>query len=128
MKRHKSKHNQVFNVNDHRIDVELTSQCVTSNPQERSYRKKQCKIVFLDAVKDSGKEYIQIYFSNMRSAAVFIANHIDSESMRLNVFGNQYLANMMMLICNYKIYAIYEIDGESTWKNIIANEEYSHKK
>lgn len=119
MKRHKTRYSKEFDVNNHKITIDLFSQCVTSNPQERSYRKKLCKIVFLDAVKENGREYAQIYFSNMRAAAVFISNHIDLESMKLNVFGKLYVARMTVLSCNYKMYTINSIDGRDPWDELL---------
>lgn len=119
MKRHKTKDSKKFEVNNHIVNIDLFSQCVTSNPQERSYRKKLCKIVFLDAVNESGREYTQIYFSNMRAAAVFISNHIDLESMKLNVFGRLYTARMTILSCNYKMYTINNIDSRDPWNELL---------
>ena len=52
MKRHNIRYNREFNVNNHTVSIELISQCVTSNQQERSYRKKLCKVVFSNTVKD----------------------------------------------------------------------------
>lgn len=118
MKRHKTRYSKKFDVNNHRITIDLFSQCVTSNPQEKSYRKKLCKIVFLDAVKENGREYTQIYFSNMRAAAAFISNHIDLDSMKLNVFGNLYSSIMAVLSCNYKMHTINSIDGRDPWSEL----------
>lgn len=119
MKRHKTKYSQEFAVNNHIINVDLISQCVTSNPQEKSYRKKLCEVTFLNAVKDNNREFIQIYFSSMRAAAVFIVNHIDTSSMKFNIFGKQYISYMTMLWCNYKLCAINSIDNKDVWDTFI---------
>lgn len=111
MKRHKTRYNRKFDVNSHVVSVDLFTQCITENYQDRSYRKKQCKIVFLEAPKENGCECTQIYFTNMRAAAVFIANHIDLDSMKLYVFGKSYMARMTVLSCNYKMYTINSIDS-----------------
>jgi hypothetical protein len=121
MKRHKTRYSKKFDVNNHIVNIELFTQCVTSNQQEKSYRKKLCKVVFLDAVKENGREYTQIYFSNMRAAAVFISNHIDLDSMMLNVFGNLYASIMTVLSCNYKMYTINSIDGRDPWLELCNN-------
>ena len=112
MKRHKTKYNRKFNVNNHIVSIDLFSQCVTSNPQEKSFRKKQCKVVFLDTVKEDEREYTQIYFTNMRAAAVFIANHINTDTTKFNIFGKQYCTSMIVLSCNYKLYTSYSIDNK----------------
>lgn len=119
MKKHKTHDNRNFEVNSHTVNVDLFTQCVTSNPQERSYHKKQCKLIFLDDPKENGREYTQIYFTNMRAAVVFIANHIDLGSMKFNAFGKSYLVRMAFLSCNYKLYAINNIDGRDPWANFI---------
>ena len=112
MKIHKTRYSRKFDVNNHIVNIDLISQCVTSNPQERSYRKKLCKVVFSNPVKNNHREFIQIYFSSMRAAAVFIANHIDTHIMKFNIFGKQYDACRTVLSCNYKLYDIYSIDGK----------------
>ena len=114
MKRHKTRCNRKFNVNNRIVNIELVSQCVTSNPQERSYRKKLCKVTFLDSVKDNNRKFIQIYFSSMRAAAVFIVNHFDFHTMKFNIFGEQYCASMTVLSCNYKLYVIHSISDKDT--------------
>ena len=118
MKRHKIRYNRKFNVNNHTVNIELISQYVTSNPQEKSYRKKLCKVVFLNAVKDN-KEFIQIYFSSMRAAAAFIANHIDNNVVKFNMFGKQYLVHLTVLSCNYKLHTIYNVDDKYVWDAFI---------
>ena len=113
MKRHKTRYSKKFDVNNHIVNIDLLSQCVTSNPQERSYRKKLCKVVFSNAVKDNNKEFIEIYFSSMRAAAVFIASHIDTYTMKFNIFGKQYDAYYRTaLLCNYKLYTIYNVSSK----------------
>ena len=119
MKRHKIRYNRKFSVNNHTVNIDLLSQCVTSNPQERSYRKKLCKVVFSNPVKDNNREFIQIYFSSMRAAAVFIANHIDTNVVKFNMFGKQYLAHLTVLSCNYKLYTIDSIDDKYVWDAFI---------
>jgi len=119
MRRHKTRYSRKFDVSNHVVSIDLFSQCVTSNPQDRSYRKRLCKVTFLDAVKDSGREYVQICFTDMRAAAVFIANHVDTDSMKLNIFGKQYLANLTVLSCNYKLYTINSIDDNDVWDTFI---------
>lgn len=111
MKRHKTRYSRNFDVNNHIVNIDLISQCVTSNPQERSYRKKLCKVVFSNPMKDN-IEFIQIYFSSMRAASVFIANHIDTHIMKFNILGKQYDASRTVLLCNYKLYDIYSIDDK----------------
>ena len=111
MKRHKTRYSRKFDVNNHIVNIDLISQCVTSNPQERSYRKKLCKVVFSNPVKDN-REFIQIYFSSMRAASVFIANHIDAHTMKFNIFGKQYDACRTVLSSNFKLYDIYSIDDK----------------
>lgn len=111
MKRHKTSYNRKFDVNNHIVNIDLISQCVTSNPQERSYRKKLCKIVFSNAVKDNNIEFIQIYFSSMRAAAIFIADHIDANTIKFNIFGKQYDTHRTVLLCNFKLYTIDSIDN-----------------
>lgn len=111
MKRHKTRSYRKFDVNNHIVNIDLISQCVTSNPQERSYRKKLCKVVFSNPVKDN-REFIQIYFSSMRAASVFIANHIDTHTMKFNIFGKQYDACRTVLSSNFKLYDIYSIDDK----------------
>lgn len=110
MKRHKARSYKKFDVNNHIVNIDLLSQCVISNPQERSYRKKLCKVVFSNPVKNGNREYIQIYFSSMRAAAVFIANHIDTNTMKFNIFREQYDIRRTVLSCNFKLYDIYSID------------------
>lgn len=110
MKRHKTRYSRKFDVNNHIVNIDLISQCVTSNPQERSYRKKLCKVVFSNPVKDNNIEFIQIYFSSMRAAIVFIVNHIDTHIIKFNIFGKQYDVHRTVLSCNYKLYDIYSID------------------
>lgn len=112
MKRHKTRYSRKFDVNNHIVNIDLISQCVTSNPQERSYRKKLCKVVFSNPVEDNNREFIQIYFSSMRAASVFIANHIDTHIMKFNIFGKQYDACRTVLSSNFKLYDIYSIDGK----------------
>jgi hypothetical protein len=112
MKRHKTRYSQKFNVNNHIVNIDLVSQCVTYNPQERSYRKKLCKVVFSNLVKDNNIEFIQIYFSSMRAATIFIANRIDVHTMKFNIFGKQYDACRTVLSSNFKLYDIYSIDGK----------------
>lgn len=120
MKRHKTRYNRKFDVNNHTISIDLFSQCVTSNPQKRSYRKKLCKVVFSNEVKDNNnREFIQIYFSSMRAAAVFIANHIDNNVVKFNIFGKQYDVHRAVLSCNYKLYTIYSIDDKDVWEMFI---------
>ena len=119
MKRHKTRYSRKFDVNSHIINIELISQCVTSNPQERSYRKKLCKVTFSNPVKDGDREFIQIYFSSMRAAAVFIANHIDTNVTKFNMFGKRYLAHLTVLSCNYKLHTIYSIDDKYVWDAFI---------
>ena len=119
MKRHKTRYSRKFDVNSHIVNIDLISQCVTSNPQEKSYRKKLCEVTFLNAVKDNNREFIQIYFSSMRAAAVFIANHIDTGSMKFNIFGKQYLSHMTVISCNYKLCAINSIDNKDVWDTFI---------
>ncbi len=119
MRRHKIRYSRKFNVNNHTIGIDLFSQCVTSNPQERSYRKKLCKVTFLDVVKENGREYVQINFSDMRAATVFIVNHIGIDSMKFNIFGKQYLVHLTVLSCNYKLYTIGSIDDKYVWESFI---------
>lgn len=119
MKRHKTRYNKEFDVNNHIVNIDLLSQCVTSNPQERSYRKKQCKVTFSNPVKDSNREFIQIYFSSMRAAVVFIVNHIDTHTMKFNIFGKQYDAYYgTVLSCNYKLYTIYSVSNKDVLRAI----------
>lgn len=119
MKRHKTRYSKKFDVNNHIVNIDLLSQCVTSNPQERSYRKKLCKVVFSNPVKDGNREFIQIYFSSMRAAAVFIANHIDTHVMKYNIFGKQYDAYYgTMLSCNYKLYTLYSVSDKDDLRSI----------
>ena len=119
MKRHKTRYSKKFDVNNHIVNIELFTQCVTSNPQERSYRKKLCKVTFSNPVKDDNREFISIYFSNMRAAAVFISNHISSDSLKFNIFGKPYLAHITVLSCNYKLYTINSIDHKDIWETFI---------
>lgn len=119
MKRHKTRYSKKFDVGNHIVNIELFTQCVTSNPQERSYRKKLCKVVFSNPVKDNNREFIQIYFSSMMAAAVFIANHIDTHTMKFNIFGKQYNACRTVLSCNYKLYDIYSIDSKTVLRAIL---------
>lgn len=119
MRRHKTQYNKKFDVNNHIVNIDLISQCVTSNPQERSYRKKLCKVIFSNAMKNNNKEFIQIYFSSMKTAAAFIANHIDTSTMKFNIFGKQYLTHMTVLSCNYKLYTINSIDNKDVWETFI---------
>lgn len=112
MKRHKTRDSKRFDVNNYIVNIDLLSQCVTSNPQERSYRKKLCKVVFSNLVKDNNIEFIQIYFSSMRAATIFIANHIDTHTMKFNIFGKQYDACRTVLSSNFKLYDIYSIDDK----------------
>lgn len=119
MKRHKTKYSKEFDVGNHIVNIELFTQCVTSNPQERSYRKKLCKVVFSNEVKDNNREFIQIYFSSMRAAAVFIANHIDNNAMKFNIFGKQYDVHRAVLSCNYKLYAVDSIDGKDILEAVL---------
>lgn len=119
MKRHKTRYSKKFDVNNHIVNIELFTQCVTSNPQERSYRKKLCKVTFSNPVKDGNREFIQIYFSSMRAAAVFIANHIDADILKLNIFGRQYFTHLTVLSCNYKLYTINGIDNKDVWEAFI---------
>lgn len=119
MKRHKTRSYRKFDLNNHIVNIDLLSQCVTSNPQERSYRKKLCKVVFSNPVKDGNREFIQIYFSNMRAAAVFIANHIDTHIMKFNIFGKQYDAYYgTVLSCNYKLYNLYSVSNKDVLRAI----------
>lgn len=118
MKRHKTRYNRKFNVNNHAVVIDLMSQCVTSNPQERSYRKKLCKVVFSNAIKDNNREFIELHFSSMRAATVFITNHTDTNSMKLNIFGKRYPAHLIVLLCNYKLYTIYSIDSKDVWEHL----------
>lgn len=119
MKRHKTRYSLEFDVNNYIVNIDLLSQCVTSNPQERSYRKKQCKVTFSNPVKDNNREFIQIYFSSMRAAAVFIANHIDTHIMKFNIFGKQYDAYYgTVLSCNYKLYDIYSVSDKDVLRSI----------
>lgn len=108
MKRHKTRYSRKFDVNNHIVNIDLISQCVTSNPQERSYRKKLCKVVFSNPVEDN-IDFIQIYFSSMRAAVIFIANHINTHTMKFNIFGKQYDAYRTVLSSNFKLYDIYSI-------------------
>lgn len=119
MKRHKTRYSKKFDVGNHIVNIELFTQCVTSNPQERSYRKKLCKVVFSNPVKDGNREFIQIYFSSMRAAAVFIANHIDTHIMKYNIFGKQYDAYYgAVLSCNYKLYTLYSVSDKDDLRSI----------
>jgi hypothetical protein len=70
-------------------------------------------------VKDNNREFIQIYFSSIRAAAVFIANHINADILKLNIFGKQYLTHLTALSCNYKLYTIYSIDDKDVWETFI---------
>lgn len=119
MNRHKTRYNRKFNVNNYALDFELISQYVTSNPQEKSYRKKLCKVTFSNHEKDNNRKFIQIYFSSMRAAAVFISNHIDADILKLNIFGKQYFTHLTALSCNYKLYTIYSIDDKDVWEAFI---------
>lgn len=112
MKKHKTRSYKKFDVNNHIVNIDLISQYVASNLQERSYKKNLCKVVFSNPVKDNNIEFIQIYFSSMRAASVFIVNHIDTHTMKFNIFGKQYDACRTVLSCNYKLYDIYSIDGK----------------
>lgn len=119
MKRHKTRYSLKFDVGGHIVNIDLLSQCVTSNPQERSYRKKLCKVVFSNHVKDGNRELIEFCFSNMRAAAVFIANHIDNHIMKYNIFGKQYDAYYgIMLSCNYKLYTVYSVSDKDVLRDI----------
>ena len=119
MKRHKTRYSLKFDLNNHIVNVELFSQCVTSNPQEKSYRKRLCEVVFSNLVKDGNREFIKIHFSNMRAAAVFIANHIDTHIMKFNIFGKQYDAYYgTVLSCNYKLYTIYSVSNKDVLRAI----------
>ena len=115
MKRHKTQYNKEFVVNNHTVNIELFSQCVTSNPQERSYRKKLCKVTFLGAVINNKRKSVDINFSSMRAATVFIANKVDTHTMTIDVFGEQYCARTVVLLCNYKLYTIYSINNKDVW-------------
>lgn len=119
MKRHKTRYSRKFDVNNHIVNIDLISQCVTSNPQERSYRKKLCKVIFSNLVKDNSAEFIQIYFSSMRAAAVFISNHINAHTMKFNIFEKQYDACRTVLSCNYKLYDIYSVDHKTVLRAIL---------
>jgi hypothetical protein len=119
MKKHSLWYNRKFNVNNHAVVIDLFSRCTAFNPQEKSYRKKLCKVIFLDSVKKNNKEYVQICFSSMRAAVVFITNHIDTNSMKLNIFGKQYLAHLTVLSCNYKLHTINSIDNKDVWETFI---------
>lgn len=112
MKRHKTRLCRKFDVNNHIVNIDLISQCITSNTQERSYRKKLCKVVFSNLVKDNNIEFIQIYFSSMRAATIFIANRIDVHTTKFNIFGKQYDACRTVLSSNFKLYDIYSIDNK----------------
>lgn len=119
MKRHKTRYSLKFDLNNHIVNVELFSQCVTSNPQEKSYRKRLCEVVFSNLVKDGNREFIKIHFSNMRAAAVFIANHIDTHIMKFNIFGKQYDAYYgTVLSCNYKLYTVYSVSNKDVLRAI----------
>lgn len=37
MKRHKTRYNLKFDVNNYIVNIELLSQCITSNPKEHLY-------------------------------------------------------------------------------------------
>ena len=118
MKKHKTRYSRKFDVNNHIVNIDLISQCVTSNLQERSYRKKLCKVIFSNAFKNN-REFIQIYFSSMRAAAIFIANHIDTHIMKFNIFGKQYDAYYgTVLSCNYKLYTIYSVSNKDVLRAI----------
>lgn len=120
MKRHKTRYSKKFDVNNHIINIELFSQCVTSNPQERSYRKRLCKVVFSNTAKDDNNiEFTVLYFSSMRAAAVFIANHIDIHTMKFNIFGKQYEAFRTVLLCNFKMHTIDSIDDKDVCETFI---------
>ena len=43
MKRHKTRYNRKFNISNNIVNIVLFSQCITSNPQEKSYRKNNVK-------------------------------------------------------------------------------------
>lgn len=119
MKRHNTRYSKKFDVGNHIVNIDLVSQCGTSNPQEKSYRKKLCKVIFSNHVKDGSREFIQIYFSNMRAAAVFIANHIDTHVMKFNIFGKQYCAYYgIVLSCNYKLYTLYSVSNKDVLRSV----------
>lgn len=119
MKRHKTRYSLKFDLNNHIVNIDLLSQCVTSNPQEKSYRKKICEVIFSNLVKDGNREFIKIHFSNMRAAAVFIANHIDTHIMKFNIFGKQYDAYYgTVLSCNYKLYTVYSVSNKDVLRAI----------
>jgi hypothetical protein len=101
------------------VNIDLFTQRVTSNPQERSYSRKQCKVIFLDEPKENGREYTQIYFTNMRASVAFIDSHIDLDSMKFNAFVKSYVARTIVLSCNYKLYTINSIDGKDPWASLI---------
>ena len=119
MKKHRLWYNRKFNVNSHVMTIDLFSQCVTSNPQQRSYRKKLCKVTFSNTIEENDREYVQICFTDMRAAVVFITNHIDTNSMKLNIFGKQYLVHLTVLSCNYKLYIINSVDNKDVWETFI---------
>lgn len=120
MKRHKTRYSLKFDLNNHIVNVELFSQCVTSNPQEKSYRKRLCEVVFSNLVKDGNREFIKIHFSNMRAATVFIANHINTHIMKFNIFGKQYDAYYgTALSCNYKLYTVYSVSDKDVLGSIL---------
>ena len=117
MKRHKTRYSRKFNISNNIVDIVLFSQCVTSNPQERSYRKKQCEVVLAKDIDKTNTEHIKLGFINMRAAAVFILNNIDRSTMTINVFGNKYNANLV-IDSNYKLYCIESIifnDTNKVW-------------
>ena len=111
MIRNKAKSNQFFELDNHVITFGLFSRCITSKPQERSYHKKLSKVVFLDNVKDDKHEDITITFSNMKAEAIFITNHVHTDTMKIDFLEKTYNSHLVILTRNYKTYTIESIDG-----------------
>jgi len=107
MKIPKAKDN-AFKINDHTIKVRCTCRPLY-NVNEKSVYKKVCSVMFIHD-KDNKTELVTL---NMKSAAQLILNHLDFNTMTVEIFGNKTNIADIMIKRNLRIYTIEEIDGKS---------------
>ena len=107
MKIPKAKDN-TFKINDHIIKVRCISRPLY-NANEKSVYKKFCSVTFIHD-KDSKTELVTL---NMKSAAQLILNHLDFNTMTVEIFGNKTNINDIVIKRNLRVYTVEEIDGKA---------------
>ena len=107
MKIPKAKDN-TFKINDHVIKVRCICKPLC-NASEKSVYKKVCSVTFIHD-KDNKTELVTL---NMKSAAQLILNHLDFNTMTVEIFGNKTNITDIIIKRNLRVYTVEEIDDKA---------------